>query len=367
MSRSERAEREERKYSSARAMVDKMGTGFSATYLKLPEGVKIYKPKVGTALLDIVPYVTAEGNPNADEGVLHWERTFWVHRGIGANSETFLCPAKNFKKKCPICEHRMTLLQEDDEESEKARKALAPKERQLFNVLDRKEPDKGIQLMDQSSFAFGQVLLEEGYTLKVVWEEDTIGRGQKFIKAQSIDFKERKDPLDDRDVDEAACLDECIIETPYDELKDMFIKGADEEKPRRSREREPEAEEPPARRRSREPEEKEPEERERRRSSREPEAEEPPARRRREEPADDEKPRRGAKDPDDWGDDNKKEEKDEKPARRSREPDDEKPRGKEDKEKEADWEAFDEKPRRSREREPEPEERPARSRSKRED
>src|SRR6266851_506326 len=109
-----RARSEKHRYTSAREQAQKQSQGFVASYLKLPEKVKLFKPKTGVMLLDILPYEAGEGNPNADEGMLHWERTFWVHRGIGANADSHLCPRLLDKSKCPVCEHRLHLIKEGD-------------------------------------------------------------------------------------------------------------------------------------------------------------------------------------------------------------------------------------------------------------
>jgi hypothetical protein len=348
---------------------------------------------------------------------LHWERTFYVHRGIGPNTESFLCPAKNFKEPCPVCEHRLELMQDEDESSEKQRKELAPKQRQLILIFDRKDPDRGIQLMDQSFFAFGEVLLarvlsgeeddhwdlfftvEDGYTLRIVWEEETIGRGQKFIKAQSIDFKERKEPLDEDLLEEAPVLDECLVPITYKQLKQTFLQSGkdkdDDEPPRRRSRDKDEDEEPKSRKRE---DDDEPPKRRSRDDDEEPksrkhdkdEDDEPPKRRRPadddEEPPkrskredDDEPPKSSKKSDDDEWDERKPKNKkdaddDEPPKRRSKEDDDEEPksRKREDDEppksskKKDDWDDFDEPPKRGK-REDDDEEPRGKSRSKRED
>lgn len=242
--RSKSKNREERKvkYSSVKAMAEKQEAGFQATYLKMPKGIKLYRPKVGKALLDILPYEAKEGNPNAEAGCLHWERTFWVHFAIGPNQETFICPAKTVGKKCPVCEHRMKLMQDDgDEDTEAQRKALLPKERQLMVIIDQKDEAKNLQITNMSSFAFGQVIvdttqsadegedwdmfftLKDGLTLRVNWVEEKIGKGRTFIKAGRIDFKAREEDYEEDILDTVPCLDDMLIVPEYKELKAKFL------------------------------------------------------------------------------------------------------------------------------------------------
>ena len=79
-------------------------------------------------LIDILPYEAGEGNPWAEPGNLHWERTYYVHKGIGANGDTIVCPRMTAKEeRCPICEARLKLMKEGDEDNEELIKDLSPK------------------------------------------------------------------------------------------------------------------------------------------------------------------------------------------------------------------------------------------------
>lgn len=304
--RSRSESRKERRYTNVREMVEKRAAGFSAPYLKLPEGVTLFKPKKGVMLLDIIPFVAGEDNPYAEEGMIHWERTFWVHKGIGANNESYLCPRKNFKQPCPVCEFRAKIQAEGDGDSEELIQALAPKERQLFNVINRKEPDKGIQLWDFSFHLFGKLLqarlrdadeeegwdlfftLDKGMTLRVGFEEKSYS-GRAYFEAETLDFKARdKDEYDeDEMLDKAIELDSVLVGEDYEDLKKIFQEsskdvgsprnaGKDRDRDRdreeqeergsrslrdRGREEEPEREGRGSSRRDREESEEEPEER----------------------------------------------------------------------------------------------------------
>lgn len=244
MGRSQSKERK-LKYSNAREMVEKRAAGFSAPYLKMPEGAQLFKPKAGVMLIDIVPYVAGPGNPWAEEGLVHYERTFWVHKGIGANGDSFLCARKTSNEKCAICEYRAKLQAAGDDDKEELIASLAPKERQLFNVINRKEPDKGIQLWDISYHLFGKLLaarirdsdeedgwdrfftLDEGFSLKLGFEEKTFA-GRAFLSVETIDFKPRE-ALDEELLDDAHALDEILVETDYDKLKKILTESADDE------------------------------------------------------------------------------------------------------------------------------------------
>lgn len=226
--------------------MEKDTSGFTASFLKVPQGVNTYKIKVGKALLDIIPYVVGAGNPNADEGMLWWERTFWVHRGIGPNQVMVICPAKTREKPCPICEARQRLLRNGDEESRSEADDLKPKEQALVQIRDRNDKDKGIQLFPLSFHRFLDKVHEManaeeafqnfwhpkgGKALKVVWGEDSTGdKGGKYTRAKTVLFTERQD-LPDAVIDKGYCLDSLLLVYKYEKLEELFNQGAHEEVP----------------------------------------------------------------------------------------------------------------------------------------
>jgi hypothetical protein len=215
-------------------------TGFAPTAFELPENTSLFVLKDEKSVrLDIIPYEVGEGNPYADPGTLHYERTFYVHRGIGADQNSYVCPAKTCGERCYICEYRAKLSKDPDAD-EKLIKDLFPKQRQLFNVIDTKERDKGVQLLEISYHLFGKVLdreiqnadedddyrsfaeLEGGKTLKLGVEEQH-AEGNSWLSVVSINFRERKDDYDEDILEEAVCLDDILRIKDYDELKEIFL------------------------------------------------------------------------------------------------------------------------------------------------
>jgi len=245
--RNKRKERKKRKtINTARRRAEQHGTGFERTTLALPEGASLFKLKNDkTVRLDIIPYVVGKGNPWADEGELHYERTYFVHRGIGAEQNSYSCLRKTLKKKCPVCEYRAKLMNSPDPDEDLIR-SLAPKERQLFNVIDTSDREKGIQIWDIAWWLFGKALdakirnadedddydtfdsIDNGYTLKLGIEENHF-EGRAFYSITDIDFKHRKENYDESILDEAYVLDDIIKITPYDELKKILLQNEDDE------------------------------------------------------------------------------------------------------------------------------------------
>ncbi len=216
------------------------------TTLAIPDGVDIFQPKEGNYRIDIVPFVAGKGNPYAESGELYYERTFFIHRGIGPNNESYVCLLKTFGKPCPICEYRAKLSNDPDAD-DKLLKDLKPRERQLFLIYDRKEPEKKIQLWEVSYFVFGALLdkrrkdaeedephitdfddPDSGSMLKIGFSEED-GGGFNFLKAYSIDFKPRSNglPREVMDIDHDICLDDILKETSYDQLKAIFHQEED--------------------------------------------------------------------------------------------------------------------------------------------
>lgn len=374
-------------YSDAKKRASEHERDFDSFSLKLPKDAKLFKvKKAGIVRLDIIPFVAGKGNPFAEEGMLHYERTYYAHSRIGPNEVSVVCPKDTADEDgktgaCPVCELQRKLKLDPDAD-EKLVKSLYPRERQLFQVIDLDDEKAGIQLWDVSYHLFGKFLdarirdadpedgyhrfyrLDKGLTLKIGFKEESFGK-HKFYKAETIDFKDRRESYDDSIIDKGFCLDELIKILSYDQIKEALEggnqrdekKGRDEDDEKPSRRSSDEDDEKPARRSrdddddDRKPSKKdEDDERPSRRSrdddddekpansSRKDEDDEKPARRRNDDDDDDRKPAKDAGKKSGWRDEDEDEdekpskssrkaddEDDEKPARRSRDEDDEKP------------------------------------------
>jgi len=135
---------------------------------------------------------------------------------------------------------------EGDEDKEQLAKDLAPKQRQLFNVINLKDPDQKIQLWDISYHLFGKILdarlrnsdeednwdqfffLEDGLMLKVGFAEKTYA-GHSFFETETIDFKPRKEDYDEEMLEKVVCLDEILVPVGYNELKKILLQVDEED------------------------------------------------------------------------------------------------------------------------------------------
>jgi hypothetical protein len=221
------------------------------SYIIPPKGVDFYSPDVDTKInMDILPYeVTDKHHPDRNEndeialeGSLWYKRPFKVHRDIGVNRETVICPA-SIGKSCPICEYRAKLRKEEDA-SEEEIKALRSSDRNLYAIipLNSKKHEKKIHLFEFSDYLFQEEFEKqcsdfeefeifpdhtEGYSLRVVFAEESIGKN-KYAAPTRFDFVERKEQYDDSILDEVPKLDDCLDILPYDLLKDKFFSAGDE-------------------------------------------------------------------------------------------------------------------------------------------
>jgi hypothetical protein len=240
--------RKEREYTSARQLAE-THQSYERTCIKPPDGMSFFQPKKpGVYRIDIMPYVVGKGNPHAEEGNLHYERTYWTYAFIGPTNATYVAPGMTFKKKDPIAEYTAKLQQQPGYDKELVKK-LRPKERQLFIIKDYDDAEKGYQLWDISYHLFGKHLNEKikscdkedaerydmffhplkGLLVRVAAKEETLP-GRTYLEFSDIEFKKRPEQYSSDVVDEMPCLDDLLIEKSYKELKDIFFQTpADED------------------------------------------------------------------------------------------------------------------------------------------
>ena len=92
-----------RKYTDSKTTAQKQSSGFQIASLDLPKGMNsFYFKKEGMYHIDVLPFIAGKHNPMADEGYDHWERTYFVHKGVGAEGKQYCCLAKNWQENCPM-------------------------------------------------------------------------------------------------------------------------------------------------------------------------------------------------------------------------------------------------------------------------
>lgn len=222
-------------------------------YLILPKDIKVFSPEPGSkVVLDFIPYeVSDEKHPDRNDpkevavpGSLWYKRPFKVHRNIGANNETVVC-LTSIGKKCPICEYLAKRTREGAGKEELD--ALKPKQRDLYCVipLGHKKFEEVPHIFDISHYLFQTLLndeleeddeyrmfpdIEEGLSLKIRFDSETMGKGDPFASASRIDFLERDKPYTDAILDDIPNLDKILKVLTYDDLNDKFCDIEDSDK-----------------------------------------------------------------------------------------------------------------------------------------
>lgn len=210
--------------------------------------------KPGKHIISILSYEVKIPTQYAEAGDRHWEKTYFRWSNVGPDNKNYVALHKTFGKSDPIKEWIDEKSLDDSYDPEKLKK-MYPRERQLFLVYDHNNPGDGLQVLDFSYHNFGKLLDERlenapsegewddfsepdenGFLLHVTVVEKS-GGGYTFSEARAIDFVPRKDLLPDEIANHDICLDDCLVEYSYDELKRLFL-GLDEEAKPKEKERE---------------------------------------------------------------------------------------------------------------------------------
>jgi hypothetical protein len=203
--------------------------------LKLPEGARSFT-------LDFLPYiVSSEKHVDRDnENEMAMPGTQWyrsvvkVHKNVGADNESVVCPT-TIGKKCPICEYRVKRIKEGADKEEF--KVLYPQERSIYPVIPLEKGFEQVPMLwDMSDFLFQNALMEElaenednedfftlengkTATLRIRWKEFN---KNKFPEIVSIDFEDR-DPYEEEILEEVPDIDSMLKILSYEEIFAKFF------------------------------------------------------------------------------------------------------------------------------------------------
>lgn len=233
--------RDEARQRSKQRAEDRETSGGGGSTLTLPDGTENFEHSKKFAV-DILPFLIGSG-PN--KGGIDYVVNMLVHVNVGPEDRWRLCRKMlGSTATCPICETR-TQMTKDGAPDEDI-KALKPKKRTVFNVIDKENPDKGVQVWEISYFNFMELLLEEidydnvdegffldvdGSTLNLRFKEASMG-SNKYLKASRIDAEERKDYGEDvykKTVDLVSALKILSYEELHAEFHGMEAEAPDKE------------------------------------------------------------------------------------------------------------------------------------------
>jgi hypothetical protein len=198
--------------------------------LALPDGTENFEHSKKCSV-DIVPFIVGSG-PN--KGSIEYVVDLHVHMGVGPDERWRLCPNKMLGLPCPICDARKKMTK--DGAPDEDIKALRPKKRQVFNVIDTEDRKKGVQVWEISYFNFGEQLLEDidhgvvpegffldvdGNTLNLRFKMASMGTN-KYLKISRIDAEERKD-YGEKIYKETVDLVSALKILSYEDLEAEFL------------------------------------------------------------------------------------------------------------------------------------------------
>jgi len=225
-------------------------------YLNLPSDLNVFKAEGGTeVVLDIIPYIVTDPNhldhkkhpDDAIVGNLWWKRPLKVHKKVGPDEITVICPL-TYGKRCPICDYGSKRRKEGAEWEEL--KEIFPKDRSVFIVspVDTAECDvdyeEGIpHVFDMSDHLFLKYLDEEvatdidfedfpnpyfGSHLEIRFRSKKFGKSS-YAEVSKIDIVPRKksDQYDDEYLETVPELDELMKHYTYAELEALYFDMAD--------------------------------------------------------------------------------------------------------------------------------------------
>lgn len=202
-------------------------------------------------IIDIIPYLTSKNHPDPAVKQDEWAYVLilGVHEGIGVGNQSFICPAVNFRKKCPICEERRGLMENEKLEYDDPKvKALEAKRKTIYNIIcydNDKEQAKGVQIWTVAHWNFERHIIElskatprggghvpfaspekEGKSIAFRRE----GKGFQDTKYLGHRFVDRDYIIPDEILNSAKCLEDIICVPTYEELYEIFYAKKTEEK-----------------------------------------------------------------------------------------------------------------------------------------
>lgn len=206
---------------------------------EIPPDVPRYEMRDGENRIDIIPYrISNPLNPactvhGLEIGELDYFQQLDVHQNVGVRKNQHLCAKRMFGRPCPICDAQTELYEQNERDEAKA---LYPKQRAVYNVIDLDAPEKGIQVWEVSYYWVEQELRnlaaaksKRGAT--VVFGDFEIGKTIVFyttkdpvfgLKPGNFSFEDR-DPYDESICDKAHPLDQYYVMPDYEEVQRDYL------------------------------------------------------------------------------------------------------------------------------------------------
>lgn len=211
----------------------KDSSGKFNSYIKDEYLTKQWACTEGEHILDVIPYIAGPNHPSLKEGTVALLLDLFVHRGVGANEDSYVCLSRTFNQPCPICEDQRE-KRKSGEFSDADLKALNPSRRSVYNAWihdNEKEEDKGVQIFEVAQWFFDKHISERSKISRTgehinYGDPDTgksiqfkrKGKGAKNTEYLAHTFIDRDYAIPDEILEQALTLDQIITVPTYEEV-----------------------------------------------------------------------------------------------------------------------------------------------------
>jgi hypothetical protein len=220
---------------------------FGKFYGPIPGGreLKNWVCKEGEHVVDIIPFISGNKNPRVAPGKPAYVVDVWVHKNVGVLENDYLCPLRNYSRPCPFCEYtqqlRLNLGDDKNKEDLTYIKSFEAKRRCLYNIVcydSVREQDAGVQIWEIAHFLFEKKILAiardprtHGFIpfpcvntgSSICFQREGSGAGNTQYLGHR--FLKRAHSIPEHIIESTYCLDELLIEMPYDKLKEELLMG----------------------------------------------------------------------------------------------------------------------------------------------
>ena len=199
--------------------------------------------------VNILPFRVGRNNPAVVAGELHegdWDYSvdYFVHKNVGPDKGTYICPKKTYGKACPMCEEAQRL---SDEQGTDAARGMWASKRSLLCVQPLDERGRGDDvpmLLDCAYNNFTHDLTDAstacmrgdgvvdfanpgaaGREVSFQIGEESMGGGRKYKIAKNFAFNKRREEIPDSVLDAVPCLDSLLVVSTKEDIEKAMFGG----------------------------------------------------------------------------------------------------------------------------------------------
>jgi hypothetical protein len=191
----------------------------------------------GDHLIDVLPYIVGDNHPDPKikPGSVGYVLMLFVHENVGTQEASYVCPARNYGKRCPICEQQRALKKSGLEWDDPQVKALEPKKKTMYNIVcydSEKDEKKGVQIWVTAWWNFERHVAELSKATPrgggfVAFAHEDNGKSVAFkrsgkkmtdTKYEGHRFVDRDYTIPDELLDQTFCLEEIVYIPSYEEI-----------------------------------------------------------------------------------------------------------------------------------------------------